>query len=69
MQIRLDDWARAFAARLIWFGVREGDAELALLGRAMYEHYGLLDPYDIARLVWRRWPQDRGVAVRRRIVP
>jgi hypothetical protein len=62
---RRDDWALAFAVRLAWLGARDGVAELALLGRSLYEHYSLLDPYHIARMVWRRRPKDGAITVRR----
>ena len=64
---RRDDWARAFAARLAWLGAVDGAAELARLGRSLYEDYNLLDPYHIARMVWRRWPRDRGIVVSRQV--
>jgi len=35
------------------------------LGRSLYEHYNLLDPYYIAGMVWRRWPNDDGIVVPR----
>jgi hypothetical protein len=63
---RRDDWALAFAVRLAWLGARDGIADLARLGRALYEHYNLLDPYHIARMVWRRRrPKDGAVVVQR----
>ena len=64
-QRRLDDWVKAFAARLAWLGAQEAPGDLARLGLAMYEHYDLLDPYDVARRVWRRRPADRRVATPR----
>ena len=60
---RRDDWARAFAARLAWLGASDGAAELARLGRSLYEHYDLLDPYHIARMVWRRRPKGGGIVL------
>jgi hypothetical protein len=62
---RRDDWALAFAVRLAWLGAGDGIADLARLGRALYEHYNLLDPYHIARMVWRRRPKDGAMVVRR----
>jgi hypothetical protein len=62
-QRQRDDWARAFAARLVWLGALDGAPELARLGRAFHEHYGLLDPYHIARMVWRRRPKGASVVV------
>ena len=62
---RRDDWALAFAVRLAWLGARDGVAELARLGRSLYEHYSLLDPYHIARMVWRRRPKDGAITLRR----
>jgi len=62
---RCDDWVRAFAARLAWLGAKDGAAELGRLGRSLYEHYNLLDPYYIAGMVWRRWPNDDGIVVPR----
>jgi hypothetical protein len=62
---RRDDWALAFAVRLAWLGARDGLAELARLGRSLYEHYSLLDPYHIARMVWRRRPNDGAITAKR----
>jgi len=62
---RCDDWVRAFAARLAWLGAKDDAAELGRLGRSLYEHYNLLDPYYIAGMVWRRWPNDDGIVVPR----
>lgn len=62
-QRRRDDWTQAFAARLAWLGALDGDAELARLGRSLYEHYSLLDPYHIARMVWRCRPKEGGIVV------
>ena len=56
-RIRRDDWARAFAARLAWLGALDVDSELVRLGRSLYAHYDLLDPYHIARTVWQRRPK------------
>ena len=62
---RRDDWALAFAVRLASLGARDGVAELARLGRALYEHYDLLDPYHIARMVWQRRAKDGAIVMRR----
>lgn len=50
-----DDWVEAFASKLAALGADAGSGELMRLGRSLYEEYDLLDPYQIARLVWRRW--------------
>ena len=52
---RRDDWVEAFASRLAALGADAGSGELMRLGLSLYEEYDLLDPYQIARLVWRRW--------------
>ena len=52
---RRDDWVYAFAAKLAALGADAGSDELMKLGRSLYEEYDLLDPSQIARLVWRRW--------------
>jgi hypothetical protein len=66
---RCDDWVRAFAARLAWLGAKDGAEELGRLGRSLYEHYNLLDPYYIAGMVWRRWPNEDGIVVPRASSP
>ena len=58
-QCRLDDWVTAFATKLAGLGAEAGPAELRKLGRSLYPHYDLLDPYQIARMVWRRWSAER----------
>lgn len=58
-QHRLDDWVTAFATRLTALGAEATHAELTKLGRSLYPHYDLLDPYQIARMVWRRWSAER----------
>ena len=60
-QRRLDDWVTAFAAKLTGLGAQATPTELAKLGRSLYPHYDLLDPYQIARMVWRRWAAERSV--------
>lgn len=61
-QGRVDDWVAAFVARLTWLGAREDARQLSALGLAMHGHYDLLDPYVIARAVWRRGSLSEGVA-------
>ena len=58
-QQRLDDWVNAFASRLAWLGAPDDPRDLAKLGSTMYANYDLMDPYDIARRVWRRSSSDR----------
>ena len=63
-QRRLDDWVTAFATKLAGLGAEASPAELTKLGRSLYPHYDLLDPYQIARMVWRRWSAERATAPR-----
>jgi hypothetical protein len=63
-QHRLDDWVTAFAAKLVGLGAEATPEELKKLGRSLFPHYDLLDPYQIARMVWRRWSAERATAPR-----
>ena len=63
-QCRLDDWVTAFATKLAGLGAEATPAELTKLGRSLYPHYDLLDPYQIARMVWRRWSAERSAKSR-----
>ena len=64
-QHRLDDWVTAFATRLAVLGAEATPAELTKLGRSLFPHYDLLDPYQIARMVWRRWSAERSAKATR----